>query len=110
MTKIVFMGTPEFALPSLKRLIASHEVVGVVTQPDRPAGRGRQLQPPPVKLAAQANDIPVYQPISLRSEEQPTDKVIMNAKKITTIIHTTQSTHVLSSFINGIYISKGCII
>jgi len=69
MTKIVFMGTPEFALPSLKRLIASHEVVGVVTQPDRPAGRGRQLQPPPVKLAAQANDIPVYQPISLRSEE-----------------------------------------
>jgi methionyl-tRNA formyltransferase len=69
MTKIVFMGTPEFAVPSLKRLIASHQVVGVVTQPDRPAGRGRQLQPPPVKLAAQANDIPVYQPISLRSEE-----------------------------------------
>jgi methionyl-tRNA formyltransferase len=63
------MGTPDFAVPGLKRLIAGHKVVGVVTQPDRPAGRGRQLQSPPVKLVAQANDIPVYQPISLRSEE-----------------------------------------
>ena len=69
MAKIVFMGTPDFAVPGLLTLIATHEVVGVVTQPDRPAGRGRQLRPPPVKLVAQANDIPVYQPLSLRSEE-----------------------------------------
>ena len=69
MAKIVFMGTPDFAVPGLLTLISNHEVVGIVTQPDRPAGRGRQLQPPPVKLVAQANDIPVYQPISLRSEE-----------------------------------------
>ena len=68
MARIVFMGTPEFAVPSLKQLIATQEVVGVVTQPDRPAGRGRHLQPPPVKAVAEANGIPVYQPKSLREE------------------------------------------
>jgi methionyl-tRNA formyltransferase len=69
MTRIVFMGTPEFAVPVLERLIERGEVVGVVTQPDRPAGRGQQLQPPPVKVAAEAAGLPVYQPKSLRSEE-----------------------------------------
>jgi methionyl-tRNA formyltransferase len=69
MAKIVFMGTPDFAIPSLQVLIASQSVVGVVTQPDRPAGRGRHLQPPPVKTAAQAAGIPIYQPKSLRTEE-----------------------------------------
>ena len=69
MIKIVFMGTPEFAVPSLYSLIETQEVVGVVTQPDRPAGRGRQLTPPPVKVVAQEAGIPVYQPKSLRSEE-----------------------------------------
>ncbi len=63
------MGTPEFAVPSLQALIATQEVVGVVTQPDRPAGRGRQLRPSPVKVAAEAAGIPVYQPKSLRKEE-----------------------------------------
>ncbi|MEJ2746526.1 MAG: methionyl-tRNA formyltransferase [Anaerolineae bacterium] len=69
MTRIVFMGTPDFAVPGLKKLIATQEVVGVVTQPDRPAGRGKQLRPSPVKIAAEAANIPVYQPQSLRSEE-----------------------------------------
>jgi methionyl-tRNA formyltransferase len=69
MARIVFMGTPDFAVPSLEGLISNHEVTGVVTQPDRPAGRGRQLQPSPIKLVALANSIPVYQPLSLRSEE-----------------------------------------
>lgn len=69
MVRIVFMGTPEFAVPSLRILIETQEVVGVVTQPDRPAGRGRQLTPPPVKVVAQEAGIPVYQPKSLRSEE-----------------------------------------
>jgi len=69
MTQIVFMGTPEFAVPGLKALIATHNVVGVVTQPDRPAGRGRQLRPSPVKEVAQAAGIPLYQPASLRREE-----------------------------------------
>ncbi len=69
MARIVFLGTPEFAVPSLKILIARQDIVGVVTQPDRPAGRGRQLQSPPVKIVAQSAGIPVYQPESLRSVE-----------------------------------------
>ena len=69
MANVVFMGTPEFAVPVLQTLIEMHTVVGVVTQPDRPAGRGKQLRPSPVKLTAQAANLPVYQPKSLRSEE-----------------------------------------
>ncbi len=69
MARIVFLGTPEFAVPSLKKLIATQGVVGVVTQPDRPAGRGRQLTPPPVKIVAESAGIPVYQPQSLRTVE-----------------------------------------
>lgn len=63
------MGTPLFAVPSLQALIETQDVVGVVTQPDRPAGRGRQLKPSPVKVVAEEAGIPVYQPRSLRSEE-----------------------------------------
>lgn len=69
MAKVVFMGTPDFAVPTLKALIASQEVVGVVTQPDRPAGRGRHLRPSPVKQIAQVADLPVYQPQSLRKDD-----------------------------------------
>jgi methionyl-tRNA formyltransferase len=68
MRKIVFMGTPDFSVPSLKALIETQEVVGVVTQPDRPAGRGQQLRPSPVKAAALDAGIPVYQPKSLRKK------------------------------------------
>ncbi|HEX7118060.1 MAG TPA: methionyl-tRNA formyltransferase [Longimicrobiales bacterium] len=61
--RILFWGTPDFAIPSLRALLGEgHEVVGVVTQPDRPAGRGRALQPPPVKVVAQAEELPVLQP------------------------------------------------
>ncbi len=60
-TRIVFMGSPEFALPSLRDLAANYQVVGVVTQPDKPAGRGRVLTPPPVKALAQELGIPVMQ-------------------------------------------------
>ena len=60
--KIVFMGSPEFALPTLSALMDHYNVVGVVTQPDRPAGRGNQLTPPPVKALAQSANIPVMQP------------------------------------------------
>ena len=66
MTNIVFMGTPDFAVPALEALIATGHVVGVVTQPDRPAGRGKKLKPPPVKTTAVDAGIPVYQPKSLR--------------------------------------------
>jgi len=59
--KIVFFGTPEFAVPTLKKLITENfEVVAVVTMPDRPAHRGQKDQPSPVKLIAQENKIPVY--------------------------------------------------
>jgi methionyl-tRNA formyltransferase len=69
MTRIVFMGSPDFALPTLKALAQRYEVVGVVTQPDRASGRGRELKPPPVKLLAQELNIPVIQPEKLRQPE-----------------------------------------
>ncbi|NJD59522.1 MAG: methionyl-tRNA formyltransferase [Anaerolineae bacterium] len=62
MPRTVFMGSPEFALPALRSLATRYPVVGVVTQPDRPAGRGRQLSPPPVKLLAEELELPVIQP------------------------------------------------
>ncbi|MDI6900458.1 MAG: methionyl-tRNA formyltransferase [Anaerosomatales bacterium] len=63
---VVFMGTPRFAVPSLEALVSAHRVLGVFTQPDRPSGRGRRPAPPPVKHAAAAAGLPVYQPESLR--------------------------------------------
>jgi methionyl-tRNA formyltransferase len=69
MVNVVFMGTPDFAVPALQKLMVTQNVTGVVTQPDRPAGRGRQLQPPPIKVVAEAAAIPVYQPPSLRRAE-----------------------------------------
>jgi len=68
--KIIFAGTPDFSVPPLKALINSeHQVVAVYTQPDRPAGRGRKLTPGPVKKLALEHDIPVYQPVSLKTDE-----------------------------------------
>jgi methionyl-tRNA formyltransferase len=67
--KVLFMGSPKFAIPILEGLLAHHRVVGVVTQPDRPAGRGLKLKPPPVKELALAHGIPVFQPESLKREE-----------------------------------------
>jgi methionyl-tRNA formyltransferase len=68
--KIVFAGTPDFSVPPLRELIASpHKVVAVYTQPDRPAGRGRKLTASPVKQLALAHEIPVYQPVNFRLEE-----------------------------------------
>jgi methionyl-tRNA formyltransferase len=69
MAKIVFMGTPDFAVPTLRELIAHHDVMGVITQPDRPAGRNRRLQMSPVKQVALENSVPVFQPEKLRRAE-----------------------------------------
>ena len=70
MMKILFMGTPDFALFSLKALVeAGENVIGVVTQPDKPKGRGYALTPPPVKVYAVEAGIPVFQPQTLRGEE-----------------------------------------
>lgn len=63
------MGSPDFSLPALRALADVYKVVGVVTQPDRAAGRGRELKPPPVKLLAQELKIPVIQPEKLRQPE-----------------------------------------
>lgn len=69
MTKIVFMGTPDFSVPVLNQIIEDgYDVIGVVTQPDRPVGRKRVLTPPPVKVAAIAHHIPVFQPKKIREE------------------------------------------
>jgi methionyl-tRNA formyltransferase len=68
--KIIFAGTPEFAVPTLQMLLDSeHEVCAVYTQPDRPAGRGRKLQPSPVKELALKTGIPVFQPETLKTDE-----------------------------------------
>lgn len=68
--KIVFMGTPEFAIPSLEILIKNGcPIIGVVTQPDRPKGRGRKYVPPPVKITAEKYNLPVFQPDKVRDKE-----------------------------------------
>ncbi|MFZ5753759.1 MAG: methionyl-tRNA formyltransferase [Bacillota bacterium] len=67
--RIVFMGTPEFAVPSLKALYeAGHEIIAVITQPDRPRGRGQKLSLPPVKEAALALGLNIYQPHKIREQ------------------------------------------
>ncbi|RAW83363.1 methionyl-tRNA formyltransferase [Photorhabdus laumondii] len=68
--RIVFAGTPDFAARHLEALLMSqHEVVGVLTRPDKPAGRGKKLTPSPVKVLAEERNITVFQPATLRSEE-----------------------------------------
>jgi methionyl-tRNA formyltransferase len=68
--RVVFLGTPEFAIPTLNAILASaHRVVGVVTQPDRPRGRGQQTSDAPVKMRAKEAGLPVLQPSSLKDPE-----------------------------------------
>jgi methionyl-tRNA formyltransferase len=69
MAHVVFMGTPDFALPALRLLLQHHQVLGVVTQPDRPAGRSGQVQMSPVKQLALESGIPVFQPEKIRRPE-----------------------------------------
>lgn len=72
--RIAFAGTPQFALPALRALLASgHQVVGVLTQPDRPAGRGQHLRASPVKLLAAEHRLPVSQPATLKTPEGRAD-------------------------------------
>jgi methionyl-tRNA formyltransferase len=67
---IIFMGTPDFAIPSLTLLLASdNTLAGVVTQPDRPKGRGKQLKPPPVKVLAKQHGLPITQPEKVKDED-----------------------------------------
>ncbi|MDK8289730.1 MAG: methionyl-tRNA formyltransferase, partial [Staphylococcus lugdunensis] len=70
MSKVIFMGTPDFSTTILEMLIKEHEVIAIVTQPDRPVGRKRVLTPPPVKKVALEHDIAVYQPEKLKGSEE----------------------------------------
>ncbi|MCG6892103.1 MAG: methionyl-tRNA formyltransferase [Desulfobacteraceae bacterium] len=70
MLKVVFLGTPEFAAPCLRGLVeAGHRICLVVTQPDRPKGRGRKTVAPPVKTAADEMGLPLFQPVAIRSDD-----------------------------------------
>jgi methionyl-tRNA formyltransferase len=78
--RIIFAGTPDFAARHLDALLSSeHQIVGVFTQPDRPAGRGNKLTPSPVKVLAEQHQLPVFQPKSLRPEENQRLVVDLNA-------------------------------
>ena len=80
MMRIIFMGTPEFAVPALIALArAGHEVVAAYTQPPRPAGRGKQLQPSPVQRAAEAHGIAVRYPASLKGAEEQAEFAALGA-------------------------------
>lgn len=79
-TRVIFAGTPEFSTGALQALLdAKYNVVAVYTQPDRPKGRGKKLTQSPVKELAEANHIPVYQPLSLRQEEAQAELQALNA-------------------------------
>ena len=85
MTKIVFMGTPDFSVPVLRQMIAEgYEVIAVVTQPDRPVGRKRVLTPPPVKVEAVKQGIPVYQPEKISRQDELTPILKLNPDLIVT--------------------------
>lgn len=66
--RVLFMGTPEFAVPTLEALLEVHDVIGVYTQPDKPKGRGKAMAFPPVKEKALEHNLPVYQPVKVREE------------------------------------------
>ncbi len=86
--KIIFAGTPDFAVPSLQMLLASkHEVCAVYTQPDRPAGRGRQLHISPVKELALKHAIPVFQPLTLKTDEDLQQLRSFNADLIVVVAY-----------------------
>ena len=69
--KVVFMGTPDFSVGTLEALVeAGYEITGVVTQPDKPKGRGKQMMPTPVKEEALMHEIPVYQPQKIRNNQE----------------------------------------
>ncbi|WMM16676.1 methionyl-tRNA formyltransferase [Staphylococcus saprophyticus] len=84
MSKIIFMGTPDFSTKVLEMLIAEHDVIAVVTQPDRPVGRKRVLTPPPVKEVAIKHGLPVYQPEKLAQSSELEQLIDLEADLIVT--------------------------
>ncbi|MFY9268345.1 MAG: methionyl-tRNA formyltransferase [Candidatus Manganitrophaceae bacterium] len=84
--RIVFMGTPSFALPSFEALAASDEIITVVTQPDRPKGRGEILTPPPIKVAALQRAIPLLQPERIRKDPAFIEHLISLAPDLAVVV------------------------
>ncbi|MBN6202714.1 methionyl-tRNA formyltransferase [Staphylococcus saprophyticus] len=84
MSKVIFMGTPDFSTKVLEMLIAEHDVIAVVTQPDRPVGRKRVLTPPPVKEVAIKHGLPVYQPEKLAQSSELEQLIELEADLIVT--------------------------
>ena len=86
--KLIFAGTPEFSAIHLKALIESeHQLIAVYTQPDRPAGRGKKLQASPVKKLAQSAAIPVYQPLTLKTEEAQAELATLGADALIVVAY-----------------------
>ena len=86
--RVAFAGTPDFALPAFHALVGSrHVVVGVLTQPDRPKGRGRQLASSPVKLAAQQSGVPLSQPVTLKTEADRADLAAWQADVLVVVAY-----------------------
>jgi methionyl-tRNA formyltransferase len=83
--KVLFYGTPEFAIPTLEALLDRHQVVAVVTQPDRPAGRGQRVMASPVKRRAEAAGLPVLQPARLRDAQWP-DRLRVFGAEVTVVV------------------------
>lgn len=84
MTKVIFMGTPDFSTKVLEMLIEEHDVIAVVTQPDRPVGRKRVLTLPPVKRVAEEHNLPVYQPEKLAQSDELTQLLQLEPDLIVT--------------------------
>lgn len=84
MSKIIFMGTPDFSTKVLEMLIAEHDVIAVVTQPDRPVGRKKVMTPPPVKKVALEHDIKIYQPEKLKDSAELEELLTLDADLIVT--------------------------
>lgn len=84
MSNIIFMGTPDFSTTVLEMLIAEHNVIAVVTQPDRPVGRKKKMTPPPVKEIAVKHGLPVYQPEKLTQSEELAQLIALDSDLIVT--------------------------
>ncbi len=85
MTRIIFMGTPDFSVPVLRQVLQDgYEVIGVVTQPDRPVGRKKVLTPPPIKVEALKQGLPVFQPEKIRNMEELEKILVLNPDLIIT--------------------------
>lgn len=82
------MGTPDFSVPTLEALIeAGHSIVGVYCQPDKQKGRGKQVQMPPVKVAALNHNLPVFQPVTLRDEQVQAELEALNPDVVVVIAY-----------------------